>query len=126
MTKPWLAIIWFSLWGLFQAYAVLAILTQRWHKPASFPAEAYQALIYPDITVIPLYLWTALLLFFGHPWGYLLGLIAGGAVLYVMAYLLALSRLTGPTNLIADGLFLMINALAVVQLVTRLSAKIKE
>ena len=25
MAKPWLAIIWFSLWGLFQAYAVLAI-----------------------------------------------------------------------------------------------------
>ena len=59
MIKPWLAISWFSLWGLFQAYAVLAILTQRWHKPASFPAEAYQALIYPDITFIPLYLWSA-------------------------------------------------------------------
>src|SRR5262245_45048111 len=124
MSNPWLAIIWFSLWGLLQAYAVMAIFTQRWQKPASCPADAYQALIYPDIAFIPLYLWSALLLFFGHPWGDLLGLIAGGAVLYVMLYLLALSRLTGPTNLTADGLFLTINTLAVVQLVTRLSAKL--
>ena len=91
-----------------------------------YPLSSVVGLIYPDITFIPLYLWSALLLCFGHAWGYLLGLIAGGAVLYVMVYLLALARLTGPTNLMADGLFLMINTLAVVQLVTRLSAKLKE
>ena len=48
--------------------------------------------------------------------GYIFGLVAGGAVIYVMIYLLALSGLKGTENLIADGLFLTINLIAVLQI----------
>ena len=64
---------------------------------------------------------TAILLFFQHRVGFVLGLLAGGAVTYVMIYLLALAGLKGAPNLIADGLFLSINCIAVLQLACRFS-----
>jgi len=106
MNRPWFAIIWFLTWGLFQAYAVASIFTGTWQKPEDFPEEAYFALIYPDMFFIPLYLLTAGLLLLGHWLGGALAFVAGGGVIYVMIYLLALSGLSGTVNLIADGIFL--------------------
>lgn len=116
-SKPWIAIIWFAVWGLFQAYAVLSVVTGSWRRPEAFPAEAYNALIYPDMLFIPLYLSTSILLFLKHRLGNIFGLIAGGAVIYVMIYLLALSGLKGIENLIFDSLFLSINIIAILQIV---------
>lgn len=65
---------------------------------------------------IPLYFAAAVLLFQNKPLGKTFGLIAGGAVIYVMIYLLALSGLKGAGNLIFDGLFLTINLLALIQI----------
>jgi ABC-type enterobactin transport system permease subunit len=119
--KPWLSIVWFTFWGLFQTYAVGAILLGRWKAPQAFPIGAYNALVYPDMFFIPVYFATAVLLFFQHRVGFVLGLLAGGAVTYVMIYLLALAGLKGAPNLIADGLFLSINCIAVLQLACRFS-----
>lgn len=119
MKKPWIAIIWFAVWGLFQAYAVFAVLTGSWNRPEAFPEEAYNTLIYPDIFFIPLYFVASALLFRGHRLGYIFGLMAGGAVTYVMIYLLALSGLKGMENLIFDGLFLAVNTLSLIQIAKR-------
>ena len=35
--RPWIAIIWFAVWGLFQAYAVLSVVTGSWRQPKAFP-----------------------------------------------------------------------------------------
>ena len=115
MRKPWIAIIWFALWGLFQTYAVASVLSETWQRPEAFPEEAYNALIYPDIVFIPLYLLASILLFLGKPFGRVLAFFAGGGVLYVMVYLLALARFQGTANLVLDGLFLLVNAAALVQ-----------
>jgi hypothetical protein len=106
MSRPWFAIVWFAIWGLFQAYAVASILTGRWHKPEAFPQDAYVSLIYPDMFFIPIYLLTSALLLRRHWLGGVLAFVAGGGIIYVMVYLLALSRLSGSANLIADGSFL--------------------
>ncbi len=117
--KPWLSIIWFASWGLFQAYAVYSVIKGNWHRPEAFPEQAYNALIYPDLFFIPIYLITSLLLFLRRPLGYIFGLMAGGAVTYVMIYLLALSGLKGRENLIFDFLFLIINSMAICQIGSR-------
>lgn len=114
--RPWLAIIWFAVWGLFQAYAVSAVIAGVWHRPEAFPEQAYNSFIYPDIFFIPLYLCASLLLFRRHRLGYIFGLVAGGAVIYVMIYLLALSGFKGALNLIFDGLFLTVDTIAVLQI----------
>ncbi len=115
--RPWIAIIWFAVWGLFQAYAVFSVITGAWKRPEAFPEEAYNSLIYPDMFFIPLYLSTSILLLRKHRLGNIFGLIAGGAVIYVMIYLLALSGLKGTENLIFDSLFLSINIVAIIQIV---------
>lgn len=114
--KPWLSIIWFGIWGLFQLYAVISVLSGTWTRPEAFPEEAYNSLIYPDIFFIPFYLATSILLFRNSALGKILGLISGGAVIYVMIYLLALSGLKGAGNLIFDSLFIIINLLALIQI----------
>lgn len=119
MKKPWIAIIWFAVWGLFQAYAVFAVLTGSWSRPEAFPEEAYNALIYPDIFFIPVYFVASALLVRNHRLGYIFGLIAGGAVTYVMIYLLALSGLKGMENLIFDGLFLAVNTFSLLQIIKK-------
>ena len=110
------SILWFFAWGLFQAYAVSAILGGRWARPAAFPGEAYRALVFPDLFFIPVYFAAAVLLWRRSRFGLVLGLIAGGAVTYVMLYLLALANFRGAVNLAADGLFLLLNLAAVIQL----------
>lgn len=110
--KPWLTIVWFAVWGIFQTYAVFSVVTGSWQRPEAFPEQAYNALIYPDIFFIPVYLSVSVLLFFDHPLGYALGLAAGGAVTYVMIYLFALSGLKGAENLMFDSVFLFINTLS--------------
>ncbi len=114
--KPWLSIIWFGIWGLFQLYAVLSVIFGTWTRPEAFPEEAYTSLIYPDMFFIPFYLATSILLFLNSALGKIFGLITGGAVIYVMIYLLALSGLKGIENLIFDSLFLIINLLALIQI----------
>lgn len=120
MRKPWLSIIWFAVWGLFQTYAVFSVITGSWKRPEAFPEEAYNSLIYPDMFFIPLYLSTSILLFRENRLGYICGLFAGGAVVYAMIYLFALSGLKGMKNLIFDGLFLTINMLAIFQIAKRI------
>ncbi len=116
LKRPWIAIIWFAVWGLFQAYAVSSVISGVWKRPEAFPEQAYNSLIYPDIFFIPIYLSASLLLFRRDRLGYILGLVAGGAVIYVMIYLLALSGLKGVENLIFDGIFLIVDTLAVLQI----------
>lgn len=115
LKRPWIAIIWFAVWGLFQAYAVFSVILGSWQRPEAFPQEAYNSLIYPDMLFIPLYLCASALLFLKHRLGHIFGLVSGGAVIYVMIYLLALSGLKGTENLVFDGLFLTIDTIAVLQ-----------
>ena len=115
MRKPWIAIIWFCFWGLFQTYAVGSVIQGSWQRPDVFPEAAYNALIYPDMVFIPLYFLASMLLFLGKPLGSVLAWMAGGGVLYVMIYLLALSGLQGWENLLFDGLFLTVNGVALIQ-----------
>jgi len=115
--KPWIAIIWFFAWGIFQAYAVGAVINGTWVRPEAFPEEAYNTLMYPDMFFIPVYFLTAYLLFKQSRFGKILGLIAGGAMIYALIYLLALSKLKGAINLFFDSLFLTINILAVLQII---------
>jgi len=115
--KPWIAIIWFFAWGIFQAYVVCAVINGTWVRPEAFPEEAYNTLVYPDMFFIPIYFLTAYLLLKQNRFGKILGLIAGGAMIYALIYLLALSKLKGAINLCFDSLFLIINTLAVLQIV---------
>lgn len=119
LKKPWLTVIWFATWGLFQSYAVFSVISGSWERPDAFPEEAYNSLIYPDMFFIPLYLLVSILLFRDHPLGKIFGLIAGGAVIYVMIYLFALSGFKGAENLIFDSLFLIVNVLAIYQITKR-------
>lgn len=112
MKKPWLAICWFVLWGTFQAYAVISVILGTWNRPPAFPEEAYNALIYPDMVFIPLYFTSAILLYRNHPAGAYLGLLSAGGIIYVMVYLLALSKLRGTENLLFDGIFLLLTLLS--------------
>jgi hypothetical protein len=85
---------------------VASILAGRWQKPQAFPEEAYLSLIYPDMFFIPIYLFVSVLLLRGHWLGSVLAFVAGGGIIYVMIYLLALAGFSGAVNIIADGLFL--------------------
>jgi len=123
MNRPWFAIAWFMIWGLFQAYAVASIFAGTWQKPEKFPEEAYFSLIYPDMFFIPLYLLTAGLLLRRHWLGSVLAFVAGGGVIYVMIYLLALSGLSGAMNLIADGIFLACTFISLWQVGHRVSLR---
>ena len=125
MNSPWFAITWFTVWGLFQAYAVGSVLAGTWQRPEAFPEEAYVSLIYPDVFFIPLYLLTAGLLLRRHWLGLVIGLVAGGGVLYALIYLFALSELRGIVNVAADGIFLICTVLAVWQLSERLRVMLK-
>jgi len=69
---------------------------------------------------IPLYLSASVLLILHHRLGYICGLIAGGAVIYIMIYLFALSHLKGLENLIFDGIFLVVDVIAVLQIARRM------
>ena len=122
--RCWYSIIWFLSWGVFQAYAVTALLIGSWRRPDVFPAEAYRALIFPDLLFVPIYMLSAVLLYLRSPAGVVFGLLAGGAVTYVMVYLLALARFSGAENLAADGLFLLLNVVAVIQLSRTLNRSI--
>ena len=102
---------------MFQAYAVSAVIAGTWTRPAAYPEEAYLALMYPDMFFIPFYLAAAILLLRGHYPGRIFGLLAGGAVVYVMIYLLALSGLHGVINLSFDSAFLVADGIALVQIV---------
>jgi hypothetical protein len=124
MKKPWIAITWFAVWGLFQAFAVASVLNGTWDRPESFPEEAYNALVYPDVVFIPLYLVAAMLLFRGHWVGLVLGLSCCGAVTYAMVYLLALANFQGPINLTFDFLFLTMTAMSLAQLSARLRRRV--
>ncbi|HLC16727.1 MAG TPA: hypothetical protein VJL89_10930 [Thermodesulfovibrionia bacterium] len=115
--KPWIAIIWFFTWGIFQTYVVYAVINGTWNRPEAFPEEAYNTLMYPDMFFIPIYFLTAYLLLKQNRIGNILGLIAGGAMIYALIYLLALSKLKGAINLCFDSLFLIINTLAILQIV---------
>jgi len=115
--KPWLAIFWFGMWGLFQSYAVFSVIAGTWKRPEAFPEEAYNSLIFPDMLFIPFYLATSILLFRNNPLGKIFGLITGGAVIYVMIYLHALSGLKGMENLVLDTIFLIVNIIAIIQIV---------
>ena len=119
-TRPWFAIGWFLTWGLFQSFAVISILDGTWERPAAFPAGVYETLIWPDMFFVPLYVATAALLWRRHWLGSALAFIAGGGILYVMIYLLALSGLSGAVNLVADSLFLLCTLAALWQVGARL------
>jgi len=107
MTRPWFAIGWFLVWSLFQAFAVVSVLNGTWVRPEAFPAGAvYDSLIWPEVFFVPLYVTAAALLWRRHWLGSVLAFVAGGGIIYVMIYLLALSGLSGTVNLVADGLFL--------------------
>jgi hypothetical protein len=124
MTKPWFAIIWFGVWGLFQAFAVVSVVAGKWKRPVAFPKEAYESLIYPDMAFIPIYLLASVLLISGHSLGNIIGLVAAGGVAYALIYLLALSRLKGVVNLAADGIFLGCTLFAAWQLSSRLLTQV--
>ena len=115
MSRPWFAIVWFAVWGTFQAFAVLSVLNGTWERPEAFPAGVYESLIYPDAVFIPLYWLAAVLLLIRHWLGPVLAFVAGGGIIYVMIYLLALSGFSGAGNLIADGLFLACTLVALWQ-----------
>ena len=124
MGRPWFAIVWFAVWGLFQIFALVSILIGTWRVPGAFPNEAYLSLIYPDMFFTPVYLLSSALLLARHPFGIVCGLFAGGGVVYVLIYLLALSGLKGPVNLLADGTFLLCTLLTVWQLSRKLISQL--
>jgi len=43
MKRPWFAIVWLAVWGLFQAYAVFSVIAGSWKRPEAFPEEADMA-----------------------------------------------------------------------------------
>src|SRR5688500_7122171 len=104
--RPWFAIVWFTIWGVFQLFAVVSVLNGTWEQPEAFPTAVYESLIYPDMFFIPLYLLTAALLLKRHWLGSVFACVASGGVIYVMIYLLALSGFSGTVNIVADSLFL--------------------
>ena len=123
ISRAWFAIGWFTVWGLFQAFAVASVLAGTWERPPAFPVEAYESLIYADMVFIPLYLLSATLLYRRHWLGYVSAFVAGGGIIYVMLYLFALSGFSGAGNLIADGIFLVCTLGALWQVAHRVSPK---
>ena len=119
-TRPWFAIGWFLVWGLFQTFAVVSVFNGTWERPAAFPAGVYEALVWPDMLFIPLYLATAALLWRRRWLGNVLAFVAGGGILYVMIYLLALSGISGTVNVVADSLFLVFTLVSLWQVGTRM------
>jgi hypothetical protein len=117
MNRPWFAIVWLGVWGIFQAFAVGSVMAGTWQRPEAFPEEAYLALIYPDMVFIPLYLLAAGLLWRGHRFGVVFALVASGGALYALIYLLALSGFHGGLNLVADSAFLLCTLAALWQVV---------
>lgn len=120
--RPWFAVGWFLVWGLFQTFAVVSVLSGTWERPTAFPAGVYEALIWPDMFFVPLYVATAALLWRRHWLGNVLAFVAGGGILYAMTYLLALSGLSGAVNVAADSLFLTFTLVALWQVGTRTKA----
>ena len=116
--RPWFAVGWFLVWGLFQTFAVISVLNGTWERPAAVPAGVYETLIWPDMFFVPLYVATAALLWRRHWLGNTLAFLAGGGILYAMIYLLALSGLSGTVNLVADCLFLVLTLVALWQVGT--------
>ena len=125
MRRPWFAIAWFFVWALFQTFAVTMVFVGKWQKPDAFPDEAYCSLIYPDMLFIPLYYAAALLLASRRPVGYVAGLIAGGAMTYVLVYLLALAHFHGTANIIADSSFLICTMISVTELAFALKSRFR-
>ncbi len=120
MPRPWFAIGWFLTWSLFQALAVISVLRGTWVAPAAFPDGAvYDALIWPEVFFVPLYVAAAVLLWRRHWLGSVLAFVAGGGIIYVMIYLLALAGLSGTVNLFADTLFLGCTLVSLWQVGTR-------
>ncbi len=122
LTRPWFAIGWFLVWALFQTFAVVSVLNGTWDRPSAFPAGVYEALIWPDMLFVPLYLGAAALLWKRHWLGTALAFVASGGILYAMIYLLALSGLSGTVNLVADSLFLVFTLVALWQVATHMKA----
>jgi hypothetical protein len=123
ISRAWFAICWFTIWGLFQGFAVVSVLNGTWERPEAFPAGAYESLIYPDMFFVPLYLLTAVLLLMRHWLGSVLAFVAGGGIVYVMIYLLALSGFSGTVNLMADGTFLACTFVSLWQVAYRVSLR---
>jgi hypothetical protein len=123
MRRPWFAIAWFFVWALFQTFAVTMVFVGKWRKPDAFLDESYFSLIYPDMLFIPLYYAAALLLVTRRQVGYVAGLIAGGAMTYVLVYLLALAHLHGTVNVIADSSFLICTVISVTELAFALKGR---
>jgi len=96
------------------------VILDKWERPEAFPEKAYNSLIWPDMVFIPLYLLSAVLLYMNKKSGEVLGVFSGGAVAYVMVYLLALSGLHGTVNLVFDSVFLGLNIGATLQIIGRL------
>ena len=119
IARPWFAIGWFLVWGLFQTFAIVSVLNGTWERPAAFPAGVYETLIWPDMFFVPLYVATAALLWRRHWLGNMLAFVAGGGIIYVMIYLLALSGLSGAVNVVADSLFLVFTLVALWQVGVR-------
>lgn len=118
--RPWFAIGWFLIWSIFQTFAVVSVINGTWEQPDSFPAGAvYESLIWPDVFFVPLYMAAAIFLWRRHWLGAVLAFVAGGGVVYVMIYLMALSGFSGTVNLTADGLFLGCTLLALLQVGSR-------
>ena len=122
MTRPWFAIGWFLTWSLFQTLAILSVLNGTWESPDGFVAvgAAYEATIWPDMFFVPLYVTAAVLLWKRHWLGSVLAFVAGGGIIYVMIYLLALARLTGTVNVVADSLFILCTLVALWQVAVRI------
>ena len=114
--RPWFTVAWLFVWAMFQTFAVISAIQGKWQKPDAFPDEAYFSLIYPDMLFIPVYYVAVLLLIMRHPLGYVFGLLAGGAMTYVLVYLLALAHLHGTVNVIADTCFLICTLISAFQL----------
>ena len=81
---------------------------------------AYEATIWPDMFFVPLYVTAAVLLWKRHWLGSVLAFVAGGGIIYVMIYLLALARLTGTVNVVADSLFILCTLVALWQVAVRI------
>jgi hypothetical protein len=115
--RPWFAIVWFAVWGSFQAFAVASVLRGTWERPPAFPEGVYESLVFPDVVFIPIYLTAAALLAVRHWAGNVLALVSAGGILYVLIYLLALSGFSGTVNLVADTMFLAFTLVALWQVV---------
>lgn len=119
-TRPWFAIGWFLIWSVFQTFAVVSVINGTWEQPEAFPTGGvYESLIWSDAFFVPLYLAAAILLWRRHWLGTVLTFVAGGGIVYVMIYLLALSGFSGTVNLTADGLFLACTLVALLQVGSR-------